>query len=158
MIIYLLNLITMILMCISTMGILIIYLVVLIEGSMYVSPVVLVHLMIPLSVLILNIYTIMLEDHEEVQFFRRGRGHVLLNLAFLVTLVTLSLTVIYKIAAMESVGIKLGESDDYTENSGTDTLMEVEEMYLYGLAFIESLTLKEYVKSKLKDFLSRKKQ
>ena len=73
-ILYMINLITMILMCILTMGILIIFLVVLLEGSMWINPIILVHLSIPSCVLALNIYTIMLEDHEEVKFFKRGSG------------------------------------------------------------------------------------
>ena len=56
------------------MGILIIFLVVLLEGSMWINPIILVHLSIPSAVLALNIYTIMLEDQEEVKFFKRGSG------------------------------------------------------------------------------------
>jgi hypothetical protein len=48
----------------------------------------------------------------------------------------------------------------YNSNTSSDELTEsvlyVEEYFLYGLAFLESLTLKEYAKAKLKDLLSRK--
>ena len=83
----------------------------------------------------------------------------MLNLAFLGTLVILSLNVIYKLSSMESVRLKLGSLLDDQNNTSneTESLMEIEELFLYGLAFLESLTLKEYVKSKLVDLLQKKK-
>lgn len=60
---------------------------------------------------------------------------------------------------MESVRLKLGSLLDDQNNTSneTESLMEIEELFLYGLAFLESLTLKEYVKSKLVDLLQKKK-
>lgn len=60
---------------------------------------------------------------------------------------------------MESVRLKLGSLLDDQNNTTdeTESLMEIEELFLYGLAFLESLTLKEYVKSKLVDLLQKKK-
>lgn len=92
----------MILMCIFVMGILIIYFVVYLEGTMWINPIILVHLSLPTCVLAFNIYTIMLEDEEEVKFFKRGKGYFLLNLCFLGTLCILSLTLIYKIVQMSN--------------------------------------------------------
>ena len=94
---YMLNLLTMITMCIIVMGIMIIYLVVLLEGSLWINPAILAHLTIPVCVLIFNIYIIMLDDQEELKYFRRGNGQFLLNLSFLGTLTIFSFTIIYKV-------------------------------------------------------------
>eukprot|EP00347_Sterkiella_histriomuscorum_P013265 403365381 len=164
---YMMNLICMILMCIFVMGILIIYLVVIIEGSMWINPIILVHLSIPTSVLVFNIYTIMLEDQEEVKFFKRGKGYFLLNVCFLGTLVILSLTLIYKILSMSSYQPKLISSNvqNDSQNGGgsygdefNESVLEVEEIYVYTLSFVQSLTLKEYVKSKLQDLMNKKRK
>ena len=40
-----------------------------------------------------------------------------------------------------------------SEGENIPNFMEIEELYVYTLAFIESLTLKEYVKSKIKDLM-----
>ena len=154
---YMLNLLTMITMCIIVMGIMIIYLVVLLEGSLWINPAILAHLTIPVCVLIFNIYIIMLDDQEELKYFRRGNGQFLLNLSFLGTLTIFSFTIIYKVLQAYSDPI---QQYAYNSNTSSDELTEsvlyVEEYFLYGLAFLESLTLKEYAKAKLKDLLSRK--
>ena len=147
----------MITMCIIVMGIMIIYLVVLLEGSLWINPAILAHLTIPVCVLIFNIYIIMLDDQEELKYFRRGNGQFLLNLSFLGTLTIFSFTIIYKVLQAYSDPI---QQYAYNSNTSSDELTEsvlyVEEYFLYGLAFLESLTLKEYAKAKLKDLLSRK--
>ncbi len=158
-----LNLLTMITMCIIVMGILIIYLVVLLEGSLWINPAILAHLMIPIFVLVFNIYIIMLDDQEELRYFRRGNGQFLLNLTFLGTLTILTFTIIYKVlqayndAQQPNQPYNYGSSGD---NAGSDEITEsvlyVEEYFLYGLAFAESLTMKQYAKNKLKDLISRK--
>jgi len=93
----------MILMSISIMGIIIIYLVVAIEGSMWINPLVLVHLILPGTVLALNIYSIMLEDKEEIKFFKRSNGMFLLNLTFLTSMVVLFFNLLYKAASKSSM-------------------------------------------------------
>lgn len=55
----------MVLMSILIVGVLIISLIIYLEGSLAVDPIIFVHLTIPAFVLILNLYVIMLEDHEE---------------------------------------------------------------------------------------------
>ena len=93
---YMINLITMILMCILIVGVIIIYLVIVIEGSLYVNPIILVHLTIPAFVLALNLYTIMLEDKEELKFFKKGYGFFLMNFAFLISVLALFISIALK--------------------------------------------------------------
>jgi len=61
-VLYLINLVSMILMCILVVGILIITLIIWLEGSLQVDPVIFVHLTVPIFVLWLNLYVIMLDD------------------------------------------------------------------------------------------------
>ena len=61
-IIYVVNIVFMILMCIFILGILLIYLVVYLEGSLYVNPMILAHMVFPSFVLGVNLYMITLED------------------------------------------------------------------------------------------------
>lgn len=72
-VLYMLNLISMVLMSILIVGVLIISLIVYLEGSLGVDPMIFVHLTIPGFVLILNLYVIMLEDHEEERFFKNPK-------------------------------------------------------------------------------------
>lgn len=99
---YLLNLVSMILMCILVMGILVISLIIWFEGSLSVDPIIFVHLTIPGFVLALNLYIIMLEDTEEEKFFKNqkktgaGKGIFLVNFALIATFLALSFTAYLK--------------------------------------------------------------
>jgi hypothetical protein len=95
-IIYIVNLILMILMCVFVVGIIIIYIIVLLEGSLYIDPIILVHLTIPSFVLALNLYIIMLEDREEERFFKKGNGFFILNFAFVAAIAALAITSVFK--------------------------------------------------------------
>ena len=94
---YLLNLISMVLMSILIVGILIISLIIYLEGSLSVDPVIFIHITIPGFVLILNLYVIMLDDNEEERFFKSGKksgagkGVFLVNLALIAALVALGI-------------------------------------------------------------------
>lgn len=90
------NLISMILMCILIVGVVIIYLVIVLEGSLYVNPMILVHLTIPGFVLGLNLYTIMLEDPEERKFFKKGKGLFIMNFAFIISVLALLISIALK--------------------------------------------------------------
>ena len=52
---------------------------------------------------------------------------------------------------MESVGANFDEEFN-------ESILEVEEIYVYTLSFLQSLTLKEYVKNKLNDLLKKKRK
>lgn len=94
---YMLNLLCMVLMCILVFGILIIYFVIYLEGTLYINPMILVHLVIPIFVLIVNIYVILLEDHEEQKFFKKGNGFAIMNIAFLFAIVALGISTLAKV-------------------------------------------------------------
>jgi len=60
-------------------------------------------LILPGTVLALNIYSIMLEDKEEIKFFKRSNGMFLLNLTFLTSMVVLFFNLLYKAASKSSM-------------------------------------------------------
>jgi hypothetical protein len=102
-ILYMLNLIAMVLMCILVVGVLIISMIIYLEGSLQVDNMIFVHLTIPVCVLVLNLYVIMLEDHEEERFFKSskktgqtGRGVILVNLALISSVVSLTIAAYVK--------------------------------------------------------------
>ena len=94
------------------MGIIIIYLVVALEGSMWINPLILVHLILPGAVLSLNIYSIMLEDKEEINFFKRGSGMFFLNVTFLICIVVLFFNMLYKAASASSLEFQSAFSNE----------------------------------------------
>lgn len=54
-------------------------------------------------------------------------------------------------SATKSVGANYDEEFN-------ESILEVEEIYVYTLSFLQSLTLKEYVKNKLNDLLKKKRK
>ncbi len=102
-ILYMLNLVCMVLMSILVVGVLIISLIIYLEGSLSVDKMIFVHLTIPMCVLVLNLYVIMLEDHEEERFFKSskktgstGKGVIFVNLALVSSVISLTLAAYFK--------------------------------------------------------------
>lgn len=142
------NLIAMIFMCIVIVGVMLIYGVILLEGSLYVNPMIFVHLTIPAFVLGLNMYVIMLEDKEEYKYFRKGSGFFVMNFAFFISVLALSIAVYMKM--LEEKGpLDNNESNNNNNNNTLDEgVLFIEECLIHALAVIESFSLKEYAKAK----------
>ncbi len=157
-----LNLVAMIFMCIVIVGILLIYLVIILEGSLYANPIIFVHLTIPAFTLALNLYIIMLEDNQEYKYFRKGSGFFLMNFSFLISVVALTCAVYFKFfytgfsndedgnnsgnsnRMPKSTALGKSSPDDATEEG----ILFIEECLIHALGVIESFTLKEYSKAK----------
>jgi hypothetical protein len=174
---YLINLVSMILMCILVVGILIITLIIWLEGSLLVDPVIFVHLTIPCYVLILNLYVIMSDDQEEERFFKNskksgsGKGVFLVNFALLASFCALALTAYLKfVVGTNSARATFQPSDaadlyesDYEDgqsggNSQSDNFLFIEECIMHALGVVEAVTLREYAKAKMKDISNFKKK
>lgn len=171
-VLYMLNLISMVLMSILIVGILIISFIIYLEGSLSVDPIIFVHLTIPAFVLVLNLYVITLEDKEEEKFFKSskksgvGKGVFLVNFALVGSAAALLVAAYVKFIAGPSTTALAppineddlyGEGDDsgFMGGASQDTVVFIEECLMHALAVIESVTLREYAKAKLKD-LKRK--
>ena len=167
-----LNLISMVLMCILVVGVLIISFIIWLEGSLAVDPIIFAHMTIPAFVLTLNLYVIMLEDSEEERFFKSGkksgvgRGVLLVNLALAASAVALCTAVYVKFivgggTTQSTLGEEdpSGEYDDGPYNGvAPETVVFIEECLMHALAVVESITLREYAKAKLKDIVASRKK
>jgi hypothetical protein len=176
-ILYMLNLICMVLMSILVVGVLIISLIIYLEGSLQVDKMIFVHLTIPVFVLVLNLYVIMLEDHEEELFFKSskktgttGRGVIFVNLALVASVISLTLAAYFKFVLgsgssndMQSQVIYQDESNNIEYEDGgfmgaqPETVVFIEECIMHALAVLESVSLREYAKAKLKDLVGARK-
>ena len=173
---YMLNLISMVLMCILIVGVLIISAIIYLEGSLAVDPMIFVHLTIPAFVLVLNLYVILLEDHEEERFFkspkkskdqeaRSCKGVILVNLALVASVLTLAIAAYFKFILDSTAGrsqVNPVYDDDYDDSfisgASTEKVIFIEECLLHALAVIESVTLREYAKAKVKDIIANRKR
>ena len=169
---YMFNLVCMVLMCVLIVGVLVISLIIYLEGSLSVDSMLYAHLVIPACVLALNIYVILLEDHEEEKFFKSvrrgsesatGRGVVLVNLALIASFVSLGIAAYFKFVlgsqAQGEVSVYDEDYEDpYIAEGTAEKVIFIEECLLHALAVIESVTLREYAKSKLKDIISSRKK
>ena len=174
----------MILMCIVIVGVLVISFIVYLEGSLTVDPVIFVHLVIPSFVLILNLYVIMLDDDEEERFFKNGKkmivngvsssgagkGVFLINFALIASVIALATACYMKFLSKSINGSgganQMGGSSSYVdpedEEGGQidslDSITFIEECLMHALAVIQSITLREYARSKLKDIVGSRKR
>lgn len=132
-ILYMLNLISMVLMSILIVGVLIISLIVYLEGSLAVDPMIFVHLTIPGFVLVLNLYVIMLEDQEEERFFKNpkkssssshssggGKGVFLVNFALISSVLSLLIAAYFKFVLDGDQRNQIMQYDDSSAGSEYD--------------------------------------
>ena len=153
-------------MCILIVGILVISLIIYLEGSLSVDPSIFIHLTMPAFVLALNLYVIMLDDQEEERFFKNGkktgagRGIFLVNFALIGTVLALSFTAYLKfIVGKGSQANGGGAFDaaevDEDEDGGilgqSPQVVFLEECIMHALGVIQSITLREYARAKMKD-------
>jgi len=170
---YMLNLVCMVLMCVLIVGVLVISGIVYLEGSLAVDPMLFAHLAVPACVLALNLYVILLEDHEEERFFKSsrrsnseqstGKGVVLVNLALVGSVVSLGVAAYFKfvLGSGQQQGDTVLYDEDYDDSAGgpvVEKVIFIEECLLHALAVLESMSLREYAKSKLRDLLAARKK
>jgi hypothetical protein len=169
---YMLNLVCMVLMCVLIVGVLVISAIVYLEGSLAVDAMLFAHLAVPACVLALNLYVILLEDHEEERFFKTsrrsspeqstGKGVVLVNLALVGSVLSLGVAAYFKfvLGSSQQPGETVLYDEDYDESSGptVEKVIFIEECLLHALAVLESMSLREYAKSKLRDLLAARKK
>ena len=158
-------------MCILVVGILIISLIIYLEGSLSVDPQIFIHMTMPCFVLGLNLYVIMLDDSEEEHFFKNqkktgaGRGIFLVNFAMIGTVLALSATAYLKFIVGKSNNTSTpfdGADGDEDEDGGllgqSPQVVFIEECLMHALGVIESITLREYARAKMKDLSNARKK
>lgn len=158
-----LNLVSMIVMCILIVGVLIVTFVIYLEGSLSVDPIIFVHMTIPGLVLTLNLYVIMCTESEEEMLFKNSKkgtrkGIFLINFAMIASVLGLAVAVYMKFNTNRVVSSE--DDQDYDESGMDDSSLQVmfiEECLLHALAVIETVTLREYARAKIKDIIDNRK-
>eukprot|EP00347_Sterkiella_histriomuscorum_P021265 403334616 len=160
---YMLNLLCLILNCIIVIGVTIVLFVLLLQGKYDGNLLIVIHLIVPLFVLVLNFYILLLEDKHEFKFINRGSGPFLMQIAFIMSMLALVVTLFMKILSYKNESSS-GSLENQQQYYGSDpsneteiTVLNIEEYLIHTVALGQSWTLREYAESRVQDVRDYKK-
>ncbi|CDW89680.1 UNKNOWN [Stylonychia lemnae] len=158
---YILNIISMVLMFVVILGIIIVFIVVKIEGKLTLDSSILVHLAVPLFVQSHNLYIIMMEDKQEYKYLKKGNGLFTITFGLILSFLALLLTLFIKFVNPTGdddsfhgeVEEQLYRNSKY-DNDNINLMrvsLNIEDFVIHLIALFQSLFLREYAESKIKD-------